>query len=145
MSERWRATQLACRNPAVRLTPLPTVNGSTLQPFSQIRDGFRKLSCGRARIYEKAARCRQRREAYRCDEASRDFPGELQGAIPARTSLVLPKSAYRRPCNPRGHKIETVKIDENAATKGQAFSVLGMDVDWQNQCEHCTSPLDVVA
>jgi uncharacterized CHY-type Zn-finger protein len=41
--------------------------------------------------------------------------------------------------------METVKIDENAATKAQAFSVLGMDVDWQNRCEHYTSPLDVVA
>jgi uncharacterized CHY-type Zn-finger protein len=41
--------------------------------------------------------------------------------------------------------MEAVKIDENAATKAQAFSVLGIDVDWQNRCEHCTSPLDVVA
>src|SRR5580704_3596972 len=37
MSERWRATQLACRNPSIRLTPLPTVSGSTLQPLLQIR------------------------------------------------------------------------------------------------------------
>jgi uncharacterized CHY-type Zn-finger protein len=41
--------------------------------------------------------------------------------------------------------METVKIEEQAAKKVQAFSVLGMDVDWQNRCEHCTSPLDVVA
>src|SRR5712664_1726717 len=41
MSERWRATQLACRNPSIRLTPLPTVSGSTLQPFPQIRHGHR--------------------------------------------------------------------------------------------------------
>src|ERR1700680_310500 len=41
MSERWGAAQLACRNPSIRLTPLPTVSGSTLQPFSQIRDGHR--------------------------------------------------------------------------------------------------------
>src|SRR5437899_2342050 len=41
MSERWRTTQLACRNPSIRLTPLPTVSGSTLQPFPQIRDGHR--------------------------------------------------------------------------------------------------------
>jgi hypothetical protein len=37
MSERWRAAQLACRNPSIRLTPLPTGNGGTLQPFLQIR------------------------------------------------------------------------------------------------------------
>src|ERR1700680_545472 len=41
MSERWGAAQLACRNPSIRLTPLPTVSGSTLQPFPQIRDGHR--------------------------------------------------------------------------------------------------------
>ena len=41
MSERWRATQLACRNPSIRFTPLPAVSGSTLQPFPQIRDGHR--------------------------------------------------------------------------------------------------------
>src|ERR1700688_379320 len=41
MSERWRATQLACRNPFVRLTPLPTVSGSALQPFLQIHDPHR--------------------------------------------------------------------------------------------------------
>src|ERR1700733_7615762 len=41
MSERWRAAQLACRNPPIRLTPLPTVGGSTLQPFLQVRDGHR--------------------------------------------------------------------------------------------------------
>src|SRR3984893_8040594 len=43
MSERWRATQLACRNPSIGLTPLPTVNGSNLQPFPQIRD-FHRLN-----------------------------------------------------------------------------------------------------
>src|ERR1700692_3669432 len=41
MSERWGATQLASQNPSIRLTPLPTVSGSTLQPFPQIRDGHR--------------------------------------------------------------------------------------------------------
>ena len=41
MSPRGRATQLACRNPSIRLTPLPTLNGSTLQPVLQIRDGHR--------------------------------------------------------------------------------------------------------
>ena len=41
MSERWRATQLACRHPSIRLIPLPTGNGSTLQPFPQIPDGHR--------------------------------------------------------------------------------------------------------
>jgi len=47
MSERWRAT-LACRNPSIRRTPLPTVSGSTLQPFPQIRDGHRvtEADCG---------------------------------------------------------------------------------------------------
>src|ERR1700675_4035296 len=39
MSERRRATQLAGRNPSIRLTPLPTGNGNTLQPFAQIRGG----------------------------------------------------------------------------------------------------------
>src|SRR5882762_11762163 len=37
MSERRRVTQLAYRNPSIRLTPLPTGNGNTLQPFPQIR------------------------------------------------------------------------------------------------------------
>src|SRR5580704_8936555 len=41
MSERWRTTQLARRNPSIGLTPLPTVNRSTLQPFPQIRSGHR--------------------------------------------------------------------------------------------------------
>src|ERR1700687_4096588 len=41
MSERRRVTQLACRNPSIRLTPLPTGNGNTLQPFPQIRGGHR--------------------------------------------------------------------------------------------------------
>src|SRR5205807_2458974 len=39
MSERRRATHLAGRNPSIRLTPLPTGNGKTLQPFPQIRGG----------------------------------------------------------------------------------------------------------
>src|SRR5438270_10559338 len=39
MSERRRATQLAGRNPSIRLTPLPTGNGNTRQPFTQIRGG----------------------------------------------------------------------------------------------------------
>src|SRR6266403_915050 len=37
MSERPRATQLAGRNPSIRLTPVPTGNGNTRQPFPQIR------------------------------------------------------------------------------------------------------------
>src|SRR4051812_42118104 len=41
MSERWRTTQLACRNPSIRLTPFPTVSGSTFQPFPQIHSGHR--------------------------------------------------------------------------------------------------------
>src|SRR5882762_3614074 len=41
MSERRRVTQLGCRNPSVRLCPLPTGTGSTLQPFPQIRGGHR--------------------------------------------------------------------------------------------------------
>jgi hypothetical protein len=41
MSERWRTTQLACRNPSIGLTPLPTVRGTTLQPIPQIRGGHR--------------------------------------------------------------------------------------------------------
>src|SRR6266851_6221261 len=41
MSERGCATQLACRNPSIRLTPLPTGSGSTLQPFPQIRGRHR--------------------------------------------------------------------------------------------------------
>src|SRR6267154_4947635 len=39
MSKRRRRTQLAGRNPSIRLTPLPTGNGNTLQPFPQIRGG----------------------------------------------------------------------------------------------------------
>src|ERR1700751_3165166 len=39
MSERRRATQLACGNPSVCLTPLPTGSGSSLQPIPQIRGG----------------------------------------------------------------------------------------------------------
>src|SRR6266478_5995729 len=41
MSERRRTTQLACRNPSIRLTPLPAGSGSTVQPFPQIRGGHR--------------------------------------------------------------------------------------------------------
>src|SRR5258707_2369179 len=41
MSERWRVTQLARGNPSIRLTPLPTSTGITLQPFPQIRSGHR--------------------------------------------------------------------------------------------------------
>src|SRR5439155_18424083 len=41
MSERRRAPQLAGRNPSIRLSPLPTGNGNTLQPFLQIRGGHR--------------------------------------------------------------------------------------------------------
>src|ERR1700733_2116460 len=41
MSERWGATQLTRRNPSIGLTPLPTVSGTTLQPFPQIRGGHR--------------------------------------------------------------------------------------------------------
>src|SRR5258708_4191005 len=41
MSERRRVTQLAGGNPSIRLTPLPTGNGSTLQPIPQIRGGHR--------------------------------------------------------------------------------------------------------
>src|SRR4030081_1333045 len=41
MSERRRVTELASRNPSIRLSPLPTGTGSTLQPFPQIRGGHR--------------------------------------------------------------------------------------------------------
>src|SRR6266550_2075707 len=41
MSERWRVTQLARGNPSIRLTPLPTGTGITLQPFPQIGNGHR--------------------------------------------------------------------------------------------------------
>jgi hypothetical protein len=41
MSEGRRATQLAGRNPSIRLTPLPTGSGNTLQPFSRIRGSHR--------------------------------------------------------------------------------------------------------
>src|SRR6266550_3459361 len=41
MSERRGVTQLACSNPSIRLTPLPTSTGNTLQPFPQIRGGHR--------------------------------------------------------------------------------------------------------
>src|SRR5258705_13960091 len=41
MSERRRVTELAGRNPSIRLTPLPTGTGITLQPFLQIRSGHR--------------------------------------------------------------------------------------------------------
>jgi uncharacterized CHY-type Zn-finger protein len=69
----------------------------------------------------------------------------VAGSDSGETSIVRPKAAYLRAVSPQGHKMETVKLNENAATKGQAFSVLGIDVDWQNRCEHCTSPLDVAA
>src|ERR1700731_3244522 len=39
MSEWWSTTQLACRNPSICLTPLPTLRGNPLQPFPQIHDG----------------------------------------------------------------------------------------------------------
>src|SRR5579862_6061457 len=41
MSERRRVTQLAGGNPSIRLTPLPTCTGITLQPFPQIRSRHR--------------------------------------------------------------------------------------------------------
>src|SRR5712671_5318737 len=41
MSERRLVTQLGCRNPSVRLSPLPTCTGSTLQPLPQIRSRHR--------------------------------------------------------------------------------------------------------
>src|SRR5258705_6032752 len=41
MSERRRVTELAGGNPSIRLTPLPTGTGITLQPFPQIRSGHR--------------------------------------------------------------------------------------------------------
>ena len=41
MSERRRVTQLAGGNPSIRLTPLPTGTGITLQPFPQIRSCHR--------------------------------------------------------------------------------------------------------
>jgi len=41
MPERRGMMELAGRNPSIRLTPLPTSTGSTLQPFPQIRGGHR--------------------------------------------------------------------------------------------------------
>src|ERR1700678_2348471 len=41
MSERRRVPQLAGGNPSIRLTPLPTAAGITLQPFPQICSGHR--------------------------------------------------------------------------------------------------------
>src|SRR5580700_4585235 len=41
MPERRGMTELAGRNPSIRLCPLPTGTGSTLQPFPQIRSGHR--------------------------------------------------------------------------------------------------------
>src|SRR6266481_1795817 len=41
MPERRGMTELAGRNPSIRLSPLPTGTGSTLQPFPQIRGGHR--------------------------------------------------------------------------------------------------------
>src|SRR5580704_6232270 len=41
MSERRRVTELAGRNPSIRLSPVPAGTGSILQPFSQIRGGHR--------------------------------------------------------------------------------------------------------
>jgi len=41
MSERRRVTELAGGNPPIRLTPLPTGTGITLQPFPQIRSDHR--------------------------------------------------------------------------------------------------------
>src|SRR5229473_1501914 len=41
MSKRRRATQLACRNPSIRLSPLPAGSGSTVEPFPQICGGHR--------------------------------------------------------------------------------------------------------
>src|SRR5882724_7976816 len=55
---------------------------------------LRELSCGRARVDEKAARRRQRREAHRCDEAIREFPGLVRSA---RTEQLLGKKSQRVP------------------------------------------------
>src|SRR6266576_411895 len=41
MSERRRGTELAGRDPSIRLCPLPTGTGSTLQPLPQIRSRHR--------------------------------------------------------------------------------------------------------
>src|ERR1700730_12274981 len=54
--------------------------------------GLRELSCGRARVCEKAARRRQRREALRRDEASREFPGVVR---PGCTGQRLGKKNQR--------------------------------------------------
>jgi uncharacterized CHY-type Zn-finger protein len=78
------------------------------------------------------------------------FSQELRvsGGILARRTLEEAYawcSAEPFPPESPSHKMKTVKIAEKTAKKAQAFSVLGIDVDWQNRCEHCTSPLDVVA
>src|SRR5258708_36108838 len=41
MSWRRGAAEMGGRNPPIRLPPLPTGNGNTLQPFPQIRGGHR--------------------------------------------------------------------------------------------------------
>ena len=41
MSERRRVTELVGGNPSIRLVPLPTDTGITLQPFPQIRSAHR--------------------------------------------------------------------------------------------------------
>src|ERR1700731_865411 len=41
MAETGSARDVARRNPSIRLTPLPTISGSTLQPFPQVRRSHR--------------------------------------------------------------------------------------------------------
>src|SRR5579872_1296751 len=58
MSERRRTTQLAGRNPSIRLSPLPTGDGNTRQPFPQIRDGHR-INVDADILGEEARQCLQ--------------------------------------------------------------------------------------
>ena len=93
MSEGRRATQLAGRNPSIRLTPLPTGNGNTLQPFAQVRRGHR-INVD-ADILSKETReglqtsafeiainvfKRSNHKGKTCDEASREFPEPIPSA-----------------------------------------------------------------
>src|SRR6266478_7738173 len=71
-------------------------SGKDLRRSARARSygGLRELSCGRARVDEKAAHRRRRREAHRCDEASREFPGLGR---PARTEQPSGKKNRRAP------------------------------------------------
>jgi hypothetical protein len=93
MSERWRVTQLARGNPSIRLTPLPTSTGITLQPFPQIRSdhrinvdadilGEKTCECFQTSTFEIAVSVfrRSNHQGKAGDEASREFPVLVRSA-----------------------------------------------------------------